>query len=62
MLLSTAGGALSGLWDALSGTLYTLFVDSGAANGLLHLVSSVLQYLLPLLAILILVRCGRSLL
>ncbi len=62
MLLSTAGGALSGLWDALSGTLHTLFVDSGAANGLLHLVSSVLQYLLPLLAILILVRCGRSLL
>lgn len=62
MLLSTAGESLTGLWDALSGALHTILMDSGAANGALHLVSNILQFLLPLLALLILIRCGRSLL
>lgn len=62
MTLSTVGQSLSGFWDALSGTLHTVFADPGTANGLLLAVSHILQFLLPLLAILILVRCGRSLL
>ena len=62
MTLFTVGQSLPGFWDALSGTLHTVFTDPGTANGLLLAVSHILQFLLPLLAILILVRCGRSLL
>lgn len=33
MTLSTVGQSLSGFWDALSGTLHTVFTDPGTANG-----------------------------
>ena len=59
MTLSTVGQSLSGFWDALSGTLHTVFTDPGTANGLLLAVSHILQFLLPLLAILILVRWSQ---
>ena len=62
MTLSTTLDSIATFWTNLWNTLYSAFSDSGVTNGALQLVSDILQLLLPLLAILILVRCGRSLL
>lgn len=58
MDLSTITTFFSNLWSAL----YSVLTGGSIANGALQLVSDIFQFLLPLLAILILVRCGRSLL
>ena len=42
MTLSTVGQSLSGFWDALSGTLHTVFTDPGTATGLLNLRQQIL--------------------
>ena len=58
MLLSNVSRVLTGLRDGLGSAL----TDSGLAGGALSVFSGVLQFLLPLLALVILIRCGRSLL
>ena len=58
MLLSN----ISGLFSSVQNGLATLFQGSGTGIGPLYVASGILQLLLPILAILILVRCGRSLL
>lgn len=62
MDFSTFGASFAAFWARLWNTLYSSFTESRIADGLLQSVATLLQFLLPLLAILILVRCGRSLL
>lgn len=58
IVLSSITDYLTGFWNSLSATLS----NPDTASGLVQPISALMQLLLPLLAIFILIRCGRSLL
>ncbi|MCD8047540.1 MAG: FHA domain-containing protein, partial [Clostridiales bacterium] len=62
MELSTIRAALSSLWDSVQAWFSDLPQDAALLERLSDVLDVILQFLLPLLALLVVVRCARSLL
>lgn len=62
MDLSAIRETAAGLWDALSGGFSNLTSQAGGLAMLEGVLNIVLRFLLPLLALLVVIRCARSLL
>ncbi|MCD7946103.1 MAG: FtsW/RodA/SpoVE family cell cycle protein [Clostridiales bacterium] len=62
MDLSTVQSALSSLWDSIQAWFFDLSQDAALLETISDVLDVVLQFLLPLMALLVVVRCARSLL